>query len=316
MEKIVVTRKIPGIALEWTNRQLPGDWEIWINPSEFPLTHSQLIAHAHDATALLVCGDVITDEIMALLPRLRVLSNYGVGLDNIDLEAAKRRGIIVMNTPDEVTYSTAELAITLMLACMRRIGEADQLVRSHNPIPWTPTIVIGRNLRNKTLGIVGFGRIGQKVAQMAQAFDLNVIYYSRTRKPEAEQRLNAHYCELHQLLATADIVSLHVPGGLATHHLIGAEQLRLMKSDAVLINVARGTVVDEQALVRALATGQIAAAGLDVYEKEPYITEELAKLPNVVLTPHIGTTTWETRLAMTERAFQNICEVLLTAVSH
>lgn len=283
---------------------------MWVNPSEFELTRTELVEQASDADGMLVCGDRIDDSLMAAMPRMKVLSNYGVGLDNIDLEAAQRRGIIVRNLPDAVTYSTAELAVALMLACTRRITEADRLVRGSNPFARTPTIVIGRNLRGKTLGIVGFGRIGQKVAEMAKAFEMKIIYYSRSRKPEAERHLAAEYRSLEDLLKTADVVSLHVPGGDSTRHLLGPEQLMLMKREAILINVSRGTVVDEAALAEALCSGRVAAAGLDVYEYELFVNERLAALPNVVLTPHIGCSTWDTRYAMTTKAVENIYEVL------
>ncbi|MGB3970692.1 MAG: D-glycerate dehydrogenase, partial [Limnochordia bacterium] len=306
--RIVVTRKIPGI--EEASQALPPHWKVWVNPSEFELTRTELVEQASDADGMLVCGDRIDDSLMAAMPRMKVLSNYGVGLDNIDLEAAQRRGIIVRNLPDAVTYSTAELAVALMLACTRRITEADRLVRGSNPFARTPTIVIGRNLRGKTLGIVGFGRIGQKVAEMAKAFEMKTIYYSRSRKPEAERHLAAEYRSLEDLLKTADVVSLHVPGGDSTRHLLGPEQLMLMKREAILINVSRGTVVDEAALAEALCSGRVAAAGLDVYEYEPFVNERLAALPNVVLTPHIGCSTWDTRYAMTTKAVENIYEVL------
>lgn len=307
--KIVVTRNIPGV--DEAAKILPPQWQLWVNPSEQPLTRAELIENARDAAGILVCDDRIGDAEMAELPNLKVLSNYGVGLDNLDLEAAKKRGIAVRNLPDEVTYSTAELAIALILACMRRLGEADRLVRSTNPFRWKPTIVIGRNLRGKTLGIIGFGRIGQKTAEIAKAFEMKIIYYNRSRKLEAEQRLDAEYYPLDQLLKTADVVSIHIPGGPETRHLIGAEQLRMMKPEAVLVNTGRGTVIDEAALTEALKNQQIAAAGLDVYENEPRVTEELIKLPNVILTPHVGTTTWETRYAMTAQAMQNIYDELV-----
>ncbi|HXK97652.1 MAG TPA: D-glycerate dehydrogenase [Limnochordia bacterium] len=308
MYRIVVTRKIPGI--EEASQALPPPWKVWVNPSEFELTRTELVEQASDADGMLVCGDRIDDSLMAAMPRMKVLSNYGVGLDNIDLEAAQRRGIIVRNLPDAVTYSTAELAVALMPACTRRITEADRLVRGSNPFARTPTIVIGRNLRGKTLGIVGFGRIGQKVVEMAKAFEMKIIYYSRSRKPEAERHLAAEYRSLEDLLKTADVVSLHVPGGDSTRHLLGPEQLMLMKREAILINVSRGTVVDEAALAEALCSGRVAAAGLDVYEYEPFVNERLAALPNVVLTPHIGCSTWDTRYAMTTKAVENIYEVL------
>lgn len=308
MEKIVVTRKIPGI--EAAVGKLPQEWKVWINPIETPLSREELLTQAKDATAILVAGDVIDEDTLIQLPQVKVLSNYGVGLDNIDLVAAKEHNVQVRNLPDEVTYSTAELTFALMLACARRICEADQLVRDNNPFSWTPTIVIGNNLQGKTLGIVGFGRIGQKVAKIAQAFEMQVIYYNRSRKLEVEADLGVEYRSLDELLQQADVVSLHVPGGTKTHHLIGTRELQLMKQDAILVNVARGSVVDEQALAQALKNNEIGSAGLDVYEHEPKVNPDLLKLANVVLAPHIGTTTWETRQAMTNQAVANIVAVL------
>lgn len=308
MERIIVTRNIPGV--KEAAKQLPQDWEVWVNPSESSLSRDELLERSANATALLVVGDQIDREALSLMPHVKVLSNYGVGLDNIDLAAAEEKGVIVKNLPNEVSYSTAELAIALMLACVRRIPEADRLVRRENPFSWTPTIVIGNNLQGKTLGIIGFGRIGQLVAKMAQAFDMPIIYYNRSRKPEAEKLYNAQYRDLPDLLKEADVVSLHVPGGSETQNLIGEPELQLMKSSAMLINVARGTVVDEAALAAALKEKRIAAAGLDVYQNEPAVNPELIALDNVVLTPHIGTTTWETRTAMTKKAIDNIYKVL------
>lgn len=308
MEKIIVTLNIPGIK-ELVN-DLPGSCQVWVNPSEQALSRAELIERGATATAMLVVGDSIDRELLKAMPRLKVLSNYGVGLDNIDLETAKELNITVRNLPDEVTYSTAELTIALMLACARRIPEADRLVRRENPFSWSPTIVIGNNLQGKKLGIVGFGRIGQLVAKMAQAFEMPIIYYNRSRKPEAEQLYGAEYRFLPDLLKEADVVSLHLPGGQETRHLIGKRELKLMKPSAFLINVARGTVVDEAALAAALASKQIAGAGLDVYELEPTVNSGLITLDNVVLTPHIGTTTWETRFAMTKKALENILQEL------
>ncbi len=306
--KIAVTKRVPG--LDEALKELPTDADVWVHSSETALERDELAEAVHDAHGVLVVGDRFDAELMDASPHLKVLSNYGVGVDNIDLDAAAARGIAVTNLPHEVTYSTAELAMALLLACVRRIPEADQFVRTHNPFSWTPTIIMGDNLQGKTIGIVGFGRIGQRVAKMAKAFDMRIVYYSRTRKRDVEETTGVGYLDLPDLLRRADVVSLHIPGGEDTKHLIGAPELAMMAPNAILVNLARGTVVDEEALADALEAGSIRAAGLDVFENEPAVNTKLTTLPNVVLTPHIGTTTWQAREAMTKGALANIVSTL------
>jgi len=228
---------------------------------------------------------VDADFLDAAGPQLRVVANFGVGVDNIDLDATRARGIVVANTPDVLTRATAELAIALALALLRRIAEGDRLIRRREPWQPSPTFLLGEGLAGKTLGIVGHGRIGAETAELGRGLGMHVGTAGRGEL-------------LGQLLAAADVVSLHVPLTPETRHLIDAEALAVMRPTAVLVNTARGPVVDEAALVRALRAGEIAGAALDVYEAEPHVSEELLALENVVLTPHIGSATRETREAM------------------
>lgn len=299
-ESILITRSLPG--LEEALDSVPLEWEVWVNPDSHALPREDLLHRIGGLTGLLVVGDRVDEELLSHAPSLRAVSQYGVGLDNIDLEAAKRRGVVVTNLPDEVTASTAELTITLLLACARRVVEADRWTREHNPFSWTPANLMGHSLRGKVLGLVGFGRIGQAVAGIASALGMRIIYTARTRRAEAEARLGAAYHQLADLLRLADVVSLHLPATPDTHYLIGAAELEKIKPGAILINTARGSIVDEAALTHALQTGHLYAAGLDVFEHEPRVTPALAQLDNVVLTPHIGTSTWETRRQMTVSA--------------
>lgn len=310
-ERIVVARSVPG--LDSALKSLPEGWQLWSNPGEDPLTKEALFAVMEHCTGLLTVGDEVDAELLAKAPHLRVVCQYGVGVDNINLNAARQRGIVVANLPDEVTYSTAELSMTLLLCCARRVTEADRWIRQHNPFPWRPTTLIGSNLREKTLGLVGFGRIGQSVAAMAKAFGMRIIYTARRRRVEPETRLEANFVSLRELLRVADAVSLHVPGGPETHHLIGRYELQLVRNNAILVNTSRGSVVDEGALLEALASGRLGAAGLDVFENEPLVTSGLLHLENVVVTPHVGTSTLETRQRMTIQAIDTIVAALAGA---
>ncbi len=259
---------------------------------------------------------LLTERIDAPLldaaPRLRIVANLAVGFDNIDRAAAAERGIVVTNTPDVLTEATADLAWALILAAARRVGEGERLVRSGGWTGWSPLQLVGRAVggADRTLGIVGMGKIGLATARRAAGFGMAVCYTSRTPKPVAEAELGAERVDLDELLARADVVSLHVPYSPEAHHLIGAPQLAAMKPTAVLVNTARGAVVDEAALVTALRQGTIAAAGLDVYEREPALAPGLADLPNAVLLPHLGSATVETRAAMVELACANLVAVL------
>jgi lactate dehydrogenase-like 2-hydroxyacid dehydrogenase len=241
--------------------------------------------------------------------RVKILGNYGVGVSHIDLPTCKRLGIVVTNTPDVLTDATAEIAVTLMLMTARRAGEGERQVRDHKWDGWAPTRMIGADVTGKTLGLVGFGRIGQATAKKAHhGFGMPVLYYSRKRAaPEVEARTGGQHCaSLDELLERADFVSLHCPGGAETRHLLNAARLDRMKRSAFLINTARGEVVDEAALADALRNRVIAGAGLDVYEHEPRVPEAFLGLENVVLLPHLGSATLETRVAMGMRVAENL----------
>jgi glyoxylate reductase len=236
-----------------------------------------------------------------------MIANFGVGYNNIDVEAATARGIMVSNTPDVLTDATADLAMALILSIGRRIVEADRHTRDGKFRFWAPFYFLGHEVSGKTLGIIGLGRIGRAVAQRAAGFKMNIIYYNRRPiAPEQADRLGVQYAPLNDLLETADFISLHMPLTPETHHMIGASELARMKPSAYLINTARGPVVDETALVEALQQGRLAGAGLDVYEYEPALTPGLVELPNVVLLPHVGSATLETRRRMAELAVDNL----------
>ena len=247
------------------------------------------------------------DVIDAASERLKIIANYGVGYNNIDMESATKRGIVVTNTPDPVIEPTAELAFALMLATARRIPECDRKLRISDGLKWGVLENLGQSLYGKTLGIVGMGRIGQALARRALASGMKIVYNNRTRlSAKLETTFQTKRLELSELLQTADVISLHTPLTTETHHLINKESLQLMKSTAILINTSRGPVVDELALVVALQNRWISAAALDVYENEPYIPPALLTLDNVILVPHNGTATVETRNEMSRFASQNI----------
>jgi glyoxylate reductase len=249
----------------------------------------------------------ISEELLAKATGLRGIANYAVGYNNIDLQAAHKRGIRVANTPDVLTNATADLVWGLILAVTRRIVEGDVICRQNAFTGWKPEYLLGFELSHKTLGIIGLGRIGQAVARRAIGFDMSIQYYSRSRKLGVEKEYGiAFQPNLDDLLAEADVVSIHVPYYQETHHLIGTRELDTMKSSAYLINTSRGKVVEEEALIRALQEGSIAGAGLDVFYNEPHIPETLVKLRNCVLTPHIGSATVSTRNAMAEMVADNI----------
>jgi glyoxylate reductase len=248
----------------------------------------------------------VTAADLERLPELRIIANYGAGYDNIDLEAARARGVVVTNTPNVLTDATAELTWALMLAVSRRLGEGERLLRTGGWEGWQPTHMRGTGLSGKTLGIVGAGRIGQEVGQRALAFGMRVIYTSRSREEDWERQIRARRVQLDELLANADVITLHVPLTDETRHLIGERELRLMKPSAILVNTSRGPVVDEAALVSALEEGVLRGAGLDVYEDEPDVPVKLVRMENVVLLPHIGSATEEARLAMWQTSWRNL----------
>ena len=258
---------------------------------------------------------LVTDKIdaarLATAPRLKIVANVAVGVDNIDLDACRACGVIVSNTPGVLTEATADLAFGLILAASRRIAEGDRLIRANGWTGWTPNLLVGARIHGSTLGIVGFGRIGQAVARRGRGFGMPVLYTQRQRiAPDLERSLGATYAELDDLLAKSDVVSLHCPLTPQTRALLSAERLSRMKRGSVLINTSRGPVVDEAALAAALETGPLAAAGLDVYEDEPRVNPRLLERPNVVMAPHIASADRPTREAMARLAVDNALAVL------
>ena len=243
-------------------------------------------------------------------PDLKIIANYAVGYDNLDVAEAARRGIQVTNTPDVLTDATADLAWALLLAAARRVGEGDRTMRSGSFQGWQPQLLLGMELRGKKLGVVGAGRIGAAVARRAPGFGMEVLYACRTRKPHLERDLSARFLSLDDLLGQADVVTLHVPLTRATHHLLDARRLGLMKPQAVLVNTSRGAVVDEAALADALRDGRLWGAGLDVYEEEPRVHPGLVECDRAVLLPHLGSATREARRAMAAMAWVNVQAVL------
>ena len=243
-------------------------------------------------------------------PGLRVVANFAVGYDNVDLTACRERGVVVTNTPDVLTNATAELAVGLMLAAARRLGEGERLVRAGRWEGWEPGQLLGRELAGAVVGVVGLGRIGTRVAELLRGFDVELLYTARSRPADAEERLGARYAELGELLAQADFVTLHAPLTPETHHLIDGRALARMKRGAILVNTARGGLVDADALAAALRDGRLAAAGLDVHEREPEIPAELMELEQVVLSPHLGSATAAARDGMARLAADNVIAVL------
>jgi len=307
-DRIYVTRSLPGSALE----RLRQACDVEINGEDRAPGKDELMAALKEKDGLLcLLTDRIDAEIMDACPKLKIISNCAVGYDNIDISAATERGIIVTNTPGVLTETTADLTWALLLTLARRVVEADRFVREGRFAGWSPTLLLGRDVHGKTLGIVGFGRIGRAVARRAIGFNMEILYFDVNRAPnELEAELSARFVDLRTLLSESDFVSLHLPLTPLTRHLIAEEELRQMKTSAFLINTSRGPIVDERALIRALEEGWIGGAALDVFEHEPDVPPELLKLPNVVLSPHIGSASVETRSEMAMMAVDNLLAVL------
>jgi glyoxylate reductase len=306
---IAVSNRLPAAAVEL----LREAGEVRVDERETAIPRADLLELVAGADAVLtLLGDRVDDELFeAAGPQLRCVANVAVGYDNVDVAAAERRGVIVTNTPGVLDDATADLTMALILAATRRIVEGDRLVRSGEDWNWGMGFMLGSGLQGRLLGIVGLGGIGGWVAQRGRAFGMEVAYHQRNPAPaEVAAVLDAKRMPLEQLLAEADVLSLHCPLTPETHHLIGAAELEAMKPSAVLINAARGPIVDEAALAAALTEGRIAAAGLDVYEHEPQVEPRLLGLDNVVLAPHLGSATVETRTAMATLAARNAISVL------
>lgn len=303
--RIYATRALPQQGLDL----LAEEYKVEVNPHDRVVTREELLAGIRGKDALLsLLTDTVDAEVMDAEPRLKVIANYAVGFNNIDVASATERGILVTNTPGVLTETTADLAFALLMACARRVVEADGFMRAGKYEGWGPMLFLGRDIHGKTLGIVGFGRIGQAMAQRGAGFNMKVLYNDAHRAPEElEKTHNAEYRDLPDLLRESDFVSLHVPLAELTYHLISDAQLKLMKTTAILINTSRGPVVDEKALVKALEEGVISGAGLDVFEKEPEFEPGLGRLPNVVMVPHIASASVETRTKMATMAAENAC---------
>jgi glyoxylate reductase len=301
--RVVVTRGLPEPALR-SLRESGAD--VWVSSEDRALRPEELHEAVRGADAIVsMLHDRVDDRLLAAAgEQLKVVANVAVGYDNVDLEAARRHGVTITNTPGVLTDATADLAIALMLAITRRLGEGERRIRSGEPWTWSIDFMLGRGLREKTLGIVGYGAIGRATAERARAFGMEVVYTRRTAGAEPGR------VDLGDLLERAHVVSLHCPLTPRTRHLIDADALARMRRDAYLVNTARGPIVDEAALAAALRAGAIAGAALDVFEREPEVDPGLVALDNVVLVPHLGSATVETRTAMAELAAANAVAVL------
>ena len=302
--EVLITGRLPDDVLALVEK----DHHVEVNKQDKPMDREKLLALIGDKEGLLcMITDTIDQELLDLAPHLKIIANYGVGFNNIDINAATAKGIPVTNTPGVLTDSTADLAFALILACGRRLVEGDKNTRDGKFRFWAPLHFLGQDITGKTLGIIGLGRIGKALAKRAAGFDVKVIYYNRKRfEKEEEKELNVEYTSFKTLLQISDFVSLHVPLTPETTHLIGQNELKLMKPSAYLINTSRGPVVDEKALFKALKNRVIRGAGLDVYENEPELTPGLSNLDNVILLPHIGSATIETRTRMAQMAVENL----------
>ncbi len=306
--KVLVTRKIYERPLLLLREKA----EVTLNPEDRSMTPEEIMAALPGKMGLLAMGgDPMTAKVLEAGKDLKIVANNAVGFNNIDLAAASRLKIAATNTPDVLTDTTADLSFALILGVARRVAEADRFVRAGEWIGWTPGLMIGTDVHGKTLGIVGLGRIGSAVARRGQGFNMRVVYNDiRRLDPAIEQQHQLRFMCLRDLLQASDFVTLHVPLTPETTHLIAAEQLGLMKKSAFLINASRGPVVDENALVNALQAGTIAGAGLDVFEAEPRVSPELLTMDQVLLLPHIGSATDETREKMVQTAVNNILAVI------
>ncbi len=300
---VFVTRKLPGNAIEMLKKR----FIVKVYDKDHAIPRNELINGVKWCDALLcLLTDKIDAEILNLNKNLKIIANYAVGYDNIDVKEATRIGIPITNTPDVLTNAVADLTYSLLVSVARRIPEGDRFVRNGNFKGWKPNLMLGVDLTGKTLGIVGLGRIGKAVAKRSIGFDMKILYYDVNHDKEFEKEFKAKFVNLKELLKKSDFISIHVPLMQSTRHLISKKEFALMKKTAILINTSRGPVVDEKELVNVLRRKRIFGAGLDVYEKEPTLSPGLNKLDNAVIVPHVGSGTIETRSEMAELAAKNI----------
>ena len=305
---VLFTRALP----EAVERRAARDYRLVANPEDRPLSVEELVARSQDVDAV-VCtvADRMGADVLSRLPaRVRIVASFGVGTDHLDLAAAKARGLVVSNTPEVLTDATAEIALLLLLGAARRATEGQELLRAGKWTGWAPTQLMGRQLSGKRLGIVGMGRIGQAMARRARGFGVEIHYTDQRRLPPEREEGATFHPSVEELLPLSELLSLHAPSTPETRHLLDARRLALLPRGAIVVNTARGDLVDDEALIAALRSGQVGAAGLDVFQGEPAVHPGYRSLPNTFLLPHMGSATIETREAMGFRALDNVDAVL------
>jgi len=306
--KVFVTREISEKAIHLLKKE---KFRVSVYKKDKPIPKSELIKNGRDADAIIaLLTEKFDKELIDKIPKCRIIANVAVGYNNIDIEYATKKKIVVTNTPDVLTESTSDLALALILACSRRLMEGERMVRTGKFKGWKPKLLLGIELKNKVVGIIGAGRIGTETAVRAKAFKTKIVYFSRNRNYELEKKTGGVKVPLETLLKKSDIISIHLPLNKGTYHLIDRKRLSLLKRSAVLVNTSRGEVIDEKELIKILKQKKIFSAGFDVYENEPTINPGLLKLDNVILLPHIGSATEEARSAMAILAAKNVSNVL------
>jgi glyoxylate reductase len=306
--KVFITRQIPLAATELLEK---NNIKVEVFPHNRIISNEELIRKIKNVDGIIsLLTEKFDKETIDYLKKCKVIANYAVGFNNIDIEYAKKRGIVVTNTPDVLTDATAEIAASLILSCARRITESERFMRAGKFKGWEPNLFKGIELNGKILGIIGAGRIGQATARRMKGFGCKIVYFSKTRKVEFENELGAKKVSLNRIMKSSDIISIHLPLNNGTTKLLNKSKLDLLKSSAILVNTARGEIVDEKYLIKMLKRGGLFSAGFDVYENEPMVNPELLKLSNVVLLPHIGSSTIETRDNMALLAAKNVLAVL------
>ncbi|MGB5288716.1 MAG: D-glycerate dehydrogenase [Ignavibacteriaceae bacterium] len=306
--KVYITRELPEIAFKLL-RQNKISFDYY--KKDQPIPRKLLLSKIKDCEALItLLTEKIDKEVFDQMPRCKIISNYAVGYNNIEIEYAKKKKIIVTNTPDVLTESTADLTMALVLACARRISEGEKLLRRGKYKGWKPKLLLGMELKGKIFGILGAGRIGSAVAKRARSFGTNILYFDQKRNEKLEKELGASKVSLPFLLQNADIFSVHLPLNNKTYHFLNKGKLNQLKKNSILINTSRGEVIDERALISLLKRNWIMAVGLDVFENEPKLNPELSKFPNVIVLPHLGSATKEARDGMAELAVKNVINVI------
>jgi glyoxylate reductase len=306
--KVFITRELPEIAFKLLKQnKIPFDYY----KKDQPIPRKLLLNKIKNCEALIsLLTEKIDKDIIDQMPRCKIIANYAVGYNNIDVEYAKKKKIFVTNTPDVLTESTADLAMALVLACARRLSEGEILIKKEKFKGWKPKLLLGMELKGKNFGILGAGRIGSAVAKRAKSFGTNILYVDQNRNERIEKELGAKRVSLKYLLQNSDILSVHLPLNDKTYHFLNTEKLNQLKKNSIIVNTSRGEVIDERALISLLKRNRIRAVGLDVFENEPKLNPELIEFPNVIVLPHLGSATEEARSGMAELAVRNVINVL------